>query len=88
MNIQWLQITQLAIGLCVGLVLGYELNLEKSAAIMAKDSCGICQDNLAVMVSNFNTLARDCPTLSGQAQAAYKDLPVFSNNTTVRVYAP
>ena len=45
-------------------------------------------DNLNTMIGNFNLLARDCPTLSGQAQAAYKDLPIFINNSTVRVYAP
>ena len=81
MNLQWLQLAQLCLGLFVGLFLGYQLNLEKSAAIMAHDTCGVCQDNLNIMIGNFNNLSMQC------SQPNYKDLPTFINNQTVRVYA-
>jgi len=81
MNLQWLQLAQLCLGLFVGLFLGYQLNLEKSAQIMAAKDCGICQANLNTMIGNFNNLSMQC------SQPSYKDLPTFISNQTVRVYA-
>jgi len=81
MNVQAIQVLQLAIGLCIGLFLGYQLNVEKTAQVMADKDCGICQANLETMIGNFNVMAQQCK------QPSYKDLPVFINNQTVRVYA-
>ena len=75
----------LAIGIVVGLLAGAQLNTEQTAKGMAAATCGVCQDNLGIMVKNFNTLVRECPNLNGKVPD-YKNFSV--GNQTVRVYAP
>ena len=83
MNVQAIQVLQLAIGLFIGVVLGYELNVEKTAQVMATKDCGVCQENLDIMVGNFNTVAKLCNQAKGY------DVPLFPTiglNQTVRIY--
>ena len=74
----------LVLGLLVGLFLGYQLNLEKSAQIMADKDCGICQENIGIMVSNFNVLAKNCTQAKTFRDVAI--LPALNANNTIRVY--
>ena len=80
---QFVPVMTLAVGLVVGLFLGYQLNVEKTAQVMADKDCGVCQDNLNTMVGNFNIMAQQCK----QTTPSYKDLPILIGNQTVRVYA-
>ena len=74
----------LFLGLVVGLLAGYYLNIDLEGRAKAMEICGECQANLGIMVGNFNVLAKECSGLK-------KDIPlfppVFGNNTTVSVYA-
>ena len=73
------------IGIVVGLLVGYQLNLEKTAQAMATEQCGVCQENVKIMVGNFNSLAQQC-----DFDNKYKDVTILPKviNETVRVYGP
>jgi len=75
----------LVLGLLVGMFLGYQLNLEKSAQIMADKDCAVCQENLGIMVSNFNVLAKNCTEAKTFRDVAI--LPALQVNNTIRVYS-
>ena len=82
----WQAFASLCLGIAVGLFIGYQINVEKSAAIMAADYCSTCQENLGIMVKNFNVLAYTC-----SPAREFRDieiLPILGVNGTVRVYAP
>ena len=81
----WKPFAMLCLGIAVGLFIGYQINVEKSAAIMATDYCSTCQENLGIMVKNFNVLAYTC-----SPAREFRDieiLPILGVNGTVRVYA-
>lgn len=81
----------LCLGLVVGLFLGYQMNLEKSAAVMARDSCGICQDNVAIMVSDYNIVVKQLNACIAESPTLYqvRNIPILPGviNQTVSVYA-
>ena len=75
----------LCLGVVVGLFIGYSMNLEKDAQIRADKDCGLCQDNIEIMVGNYNVLARTC----AEAKQYARDIQILPGyiNETVRVYA-
>jgi F0F1-type ATP synthase assembly protein I len=75
----------LCVGIVVGLFIGYSMNLENAAQIIATKDCGICQANLNTMVSNFNVLARTC----NEAKQYQRNISILPGiiNQTVSVYA-
>jgi hypothetical protein len=81
MGFDWKPSAFISFGLAVGLMAGYFLNTELAAKSKASEICGVCQDNLNIMIGNFNNMTEQC------SQPRYKDLPAFINNQTVRVYA-
>lgn len=84
----WKPFAMLTLGLVAGLFVGYQMNLEKSAAIMAKDTCGICQDNIDTMIKNFNSLALQCSTARDAINKKNVSVfPALGLNQTVSVYA-
>ena len=83
----WKPFAMLCIGLAAGLFIGYQLNVEKSAAIMANDYCSACQADRATMVSNFNILAKTCPAALPFSARNVSILPGVVNGSVV-VYAP
>lgn len=73
----------LFLGLTIGLLAGYYLNIDLEGRAKAMEICGECQENLGIMVGNFNILAKECSGLK-------KDIPLFPAvglNQTVSVYA-
>jgi len=82
----WKPFAMLCIGLAAGLFIGYQLNVEKSAAIMANDYCSACQADRVTMVSNFNILAKTCPAAL-PFSARNVSIPGIVNGSVV-VYAP
>lgn len=76
----------LVVGLAVGLLVAYTLNLEKTAASMAAGQCGVCQENVRTMVENFNILSQDC--MKAQNYKDVEILPAIGLNQSVRVYVP
>ena len=74
----------LFLGLVIGLLAGYYLNIDLASRAKAMEICGVCQENVGIMVKNFNVLAKECAGMK-------KDIPLFppmfGNNTTVSVYA-
>jgi len=82
----WQAFASLCLGIAVGLFIGYQINVEKSAAIMAADYCSTCQENLGIMVGNFNVLAKTCEQALPFTSKNVSILPGVINQT-VRVYA-
>lgn len=81
---EWKHLAFLTVGMVVGLVIGYQLNLENSAQAMAHGICATYQANLGIMVENFNILAKNC----SEAQT-FRDvsiLPALGANETIRIY--
>lgn len=76
----------LCLGMVVGLYIGYSMNLEKDAQIRATKDCGICQENLGIMIGNFNTMAKQCSNTI-PLQRNISILPAIGMNQTVSVYA-
>lgn len=52
--------SMLCLGLVVGMFLGYTQNTEKTADLMAQKICAVDKENLAIMIGNYNTVARQC----------------------------
>jgi len=82
----WKGFAMLCLGIAVGLWIGYQMNVEKSAAIMAEDYCSACQADRVTMVSNFNILAKTCPAAL-PFTARNVSIPGIENGSVV-VYAP
>ena len=80
------EIAALSLGLFIGLFLGYQLNVEKSAGFMAVQMCNTTQTNLNTMIDNYNIIVRECKSYDQQ----YKDISILpgSTNQTVKVYVP
>lgn len=78
-------LAMLCIGLAIGLLLAYQLNLEKSASVMANERCNVCQDNINTMVENFNILGKKCT--EAQNYKDVKVLPALGLNQSIRVYS-
>ena len=73
-----------AIGFVAGAIFGLLMNLNIAASAQAKEICGTCQENLGIMVGNFNILAKNCS--EAQAFRDVKILPALGLNETIRVY--
>jgi hypothetical protein len=56
----WKSTTFLMMGLAIGLLCGYYLNTEQSSKAKASEICGVCQENVGIMVKNFNVLVAEC----------------------------
>lgn len=82
---EWKHLAFLTVGLVIGMLIGYQMNLEKSAQSMAVGICKTCQDNLGIMVGNFNVLAKTC----SEAQQYQRNISILPGviNQTVSVYA-
>jgi len=78
-------LAMLALGLAIGLFIGYQMNLEKDAQVRADKDCGLCQSNIETMVSNFNVLAKQC----SQAQPFARNISILPGiiDEKVSVYA-
>ena len=83
---EWKHLAFLTVGIIAGLMMGYQMNLEKTAHSMATGICGTCQENIGIMVNNFNVLGKTCSEAKTFKDVAI--LPALGLNQTVRTYAP
>lgn len=60
MNFDFKPLAIILIGFSLGLMAGYQINVDAQAHAQAAASCGVCQDNLGRMVYNFNLLSKEC----------------------------
>jgi hypothetical protein len=82
---EWKQAVMIFVVFVAGGVVGY-MATQAQANQMAKEQCGLCQQNLGIMVENFNLVSQKCELMK-----TYVDVSVFpplNMNQTVRAYAP
>ena len=73
------------IGFLAWAIFGYTITLNNMAQEQANSICGTCQENLGIMVNNFDALAKTC----SEAKQYQKNISILPGvfNHTVSVYA-
>jgi hypothetical protein len=81
------EFAMLCLGLVVGLFMGYQLNVEKSAGFMAVQICNVTASNLNTMIQNYDLIATQCGAFK---LPQYNNVSILPNviNQTVKVYEP
>jgi hypothetical protein len=82
----WKPFSMLVLGLLSGLFIGWQLNIEKTAAAMAQATCAMDKENVKIMVSNFNLLAKECEP--AMQVLKLNTLDQLEQNKTVLPYVP
>lgn len=61
----------------LGLYAGYSINVQKTAEAQAHGMCATCQENVQIMVDNFNVVAKQCSVAN-----PYRDMgkPIFNTS--------